>query len=76
MQLPSGHDVFAVTGDSNGYPSAALDGRLVSDFGVNLTMLEFVAVQIDVDEEVVEALEIDVSIGHGEAVWCFDLPFA
>jgi len=76
VQLPSGHDVFAVTGDSDRYSPAALDGGLISDFGVNLTMLELVAVQIDVDEEVVETFEIDVSIGHGKAVWRFDLPFA
>jgi len=76
VQLPSGHDIFAVTGDGDRYPPAALDSGLVSDFGMNLAMLELVAVQIDVDEEVVEALQIDVSVGHGEAVWRFDLPFA
>lgn len=73
---PSGHDVFAVAGDGDRYPPAGLGGGTVGDFGVNLTMLELVAVHVNVDDEIVDTLQIDMRVGNGEAFWRLDLPFA
>lgn len=74
--VPSGDDIFTVAGNGDNYSPTSLGGGLVSDFGVNLTMLELVAVHINVNDEVVNALQIDMSVGNGEAFRRFDLPFA
>lgn len=74
--VPSGHDVFTVAGDGDDYSPASLGGGAVCDFGVNLTMLELIAVQINVDVEIVDAHQFDVRVGNGEAFRRFDLPFA
>lgn len=74
--LPSCDDVLAVAGDGDNYFPAGLGGGTVSYLGVNFTMLELVAVQINVDDEIVDALQVDVRVGNGEAVWCLDFPFA
>lgn len=74
--VPSGHDVFTVTGDGDGYSLASLGGGSVSDFSMNLTVLELVAVQINVNDEIVNTLQIDVRVGDGEASRRIDFPFA
>lgn len=74
--IPSGHDVFAIAGDSDDYPSAGLGGGPVGDFGVKLTVLELVAVQVNVNDEIVDAVQIDVRVGNDEAFRRLDLPFA
>ena len=74
--VPSGYNVFAIASDSDDYSPAGLGGRFVSDFGVNLTMLELVAVQINVNHEIVDAIQIDVRVGNGKAFRRLDLPFA
>lgn len=74
--LPSGDDILAVACDGDDYLPAGLGGRTVGKLGVNFTMLELVAVQINVDDEILDALQVDMRIGNGEAVWCLDFPFA
>lgn len=74
--VPSGHDVFTVAGDGDDYFPAGLRSGTVSDFGVNLTMFELVAVEININHEIVDALQINMIVGNGEALRRIDLPFA
>jgi len=76
MLLPSGNEILAIAGDGDDYFPAGLGGGTVGDLGVNFTMFQLVAVQINVDDEVLDALQVDVRVGCGEAVGCLDFPFA
>lgn len=75
MLLPSGDEILAVAGDGDDYFPAGLGGGTVGDLGVNFAMFELIAVQINVDDEILDALQVDVSVGYGEAEWCLDFPF-
>lgn len=76
MLLPSGNEILAIAGDGDDYFPAGFGGGTVGDLGVNFTMFQLVAVQINVDDEVLDALQVDVRVGCGEAVGCLDFPFA
>lgn len=74
--VPSGDEILAVAGYGDDYLPAGLGGGTVGDLGVNFAMLELVAVQIDVDDEILDALQVDARVGYGEAQRCLDFPFA
>lgn len=76
LPVPSCHDILAVAGYVDDYSLARFGGRLVSDLRLNLTVLQLVAVQIHGDQEIVDAVQIDVRVGIDEAFRCLYFPFA
>lgn len=54
--LPSGDDVLAVAVDVDDDSPAGLGGGLVGDFGMNMAMLDLVAVEIRFDYEIIDAV--------------------
>lgn len=74
--LPSGYDVLAITGDGDDDSLAGLCGRTVGDLGVNIAVLEFVAVEVDADDEIVKVVQFDMSVRFGKAYRCYSFPFA
>lgn len=73
--LPSGHDVLAIAGDGDDDSPAGLSGGPVGNLGVNLTIFEFVTVEINVDDEIVDTVQFVVRICDDKTFRCVNFAF-
>ena len=76
MTVPSGHDVLPVAGHGDGDGFPALRRWLVGNLGVDLAMLDPVAVEVRVDHEIVDTLEVHVRVRLHESFGSVHSPLA